>query len=316
MPMTRRAALAALTLGLTGCAGSPVIVGDPATAPVPTAPPPPPEPTRSAAAEGAHLAVAQVRALLEALQLSPQWEATEWTTAALAQTDAHLARLALADPLSWTDLEPVFEVQPEAAYPPSDAIVAVNRLSEKLARAVNALEAAAADAASADLRLFYASMSTAVLALNDQSVLPVEGDASPRMLQPTTLEASLPVLLGHMWALIYGLGVGMGKLPKDDPLLAIGRSRLSQAQELRNQLRDQLGTNAPEQPAAFELSTAMDSPSAIREAWGLLEVQLMNSYARLVAADADPRWRDAMRSQVPPVEAMGTALTWWPGWLA
>ena len=127
---------------------------------------------------------------------------------------------------------------------------------------------------------------------------------------------SLPVLLGHVWALIYGLGVGLGKLPKDDPLHAVGAARLTQARELRNQLRAELGAATPEQPAAFDLPTAMDSPASIREAWGLLEVHVLNSYARLVAADSDPRWRIAMRNQVQPVQATGTALTWWPGWLA
>lgn len=316
MSITRRAALAVLTLGVAGCAGSPVIVGDPATAPVPTEPPPPPEPTRSATATTAHASLAELRALLDALLQSPHWEAQEWVIAALAQTDAHLARLAVEDPLSLVEQEQAFEVEVGAAHPPSDAIVALNRLNDTVARTVDAMEGAAAAAEGPGLRLFYTSLSTAVLGLHSQAVAPVEAEASPRGLQDTTVEASLPVLLGHVWALVYGLGVGLGKLPKDDPLHAAGTARLTQASELRNQLRGELGAATPEQPAAFDLPTAMDSPAAIREAWGVLEVNVMNGYARLVAADPDPRWRTAMRGQVQPIQTTGTALTWWPGWLA
>lgn len=316
MPITRRAALAVLALGVTGCAGSPVVVGDPATAPVPTEPPPPPEPTRSATADAAHVAVAELRALLDALLHSPHWDAQEWTTAAIAQADGHLARLSVEDPLSGAEQEEAFEVQIGAAHQPSDPIVAVNRLNDTVARTVDAAERAAADAETPEQRLLYSSLATSVLGLHNQTIAPIEGDAAPRSLQDTTVEASLPVLLGHVWALIYGIGVGLGKLPKDDPLHAVGAARLTQARELRNQLRAELGAATPEQPAAFDLPTAMDSPASIREAWGLLEVHVLNSYARLVAADPDPRWRIAMRNQVQPVQATGTALTWWPGWLA
>lgn len=313
MPMTRRAALALPVLGLAGCTSSPVIVGDPETAAVE---PPPPEPTRSPAADAAHAAVAILWALLDAMVDSPHWEPQAWNAAALAQCEAHLARLEVEDPLSPAEQEPVFEVDIPAAAPPSDPNVAINRLNDTVATAVDALEAAAGEAATAELRLWYTSMSTAALGLHDQSVAPIEGDAQPRPLQPTTVGASLPVLLGHVWALAYGLGVGLGRLAGDDPLQALGTARLSQVNELRNELRATLGEDAPQQPAAFDLPTAMDTPESIREGWGHLEVQVLNGYARLVAADADPGWRSAMRAQVAPVQATRTALTWWPGWLA
>lgn len=316
MPITRRTALTVFALGVTGCAGSPVIVGDPATAPTVTTPPPPPEPTRSAAAEAAHVTLAQMHALLDALLQSPHWEAHDWTVAALAQCEAHLARLEVEEPLSSAEQEAVFEVQIGAAHQPSDSIVAANRLNSYVADCTAALEVAAADAGTSALRLLYTSMSTAVLGLHDQSVPPIEGDGAPRGLQDTTVEASLPVLLGHVWALIYGLGAGLGRIAKSDPLHAIGTARLDAARALRNELRAELDDVALEQPAAFELPNEMDSAEAVRAAWGVLESRVLESYARLVAADPDPRWRIAMRDQVPPVQATGTALTWWPGWLA
>ncbi|MFD0866535.1 hypothetical protein ACFQ06_12040, partial [Tessaracoccus lubricantis] len=77
-----------------------------------------------------------------------------------------------------------------------------------------------------------------------------------------------------------------------------------------------LGDQVPEQPAAFELPTPMDSRATIREAWGHLELQVLEGFARLVAADPDPAWADGMAAQVAPVQETGTALTWWPGWVA
>lgn len=315
MPLSRRSALALLGLGVTGCAGSPVVVGDPATAPPAPVEPDPPKPTRSTRAATAHESMVSLRALIAALVDSPHWEAQPWAVGAAAQCEAHISRLSLPDPLLPREQEP-FEVAPVSVAPPTDANVAVNRLGAAVAECVDALEACAAEAEQDEIRLFYASMATAVLGLHEQSVAPVPGDGAPRRLQETTVGASLPVLLGHVWALAYGLGVGLGRLPKDHPLHALGTARMNAVRALRNDLRDTLGADAPEQPAAFDLPTPMDNPESVREAWGLLEVQVMNSYARLVAADADPRWRIGMRSQVVPVQATGTALTWWPGWLA
>ncbi|MBB1510179.1 hypothetical protein [Tessaracoccus sp. MC1756] len=314
MSVSRRSALALLTLGMTGCTTSPVILGGPDTR---TAPPPEPspEPTRSPEATLAHQSVADLRALVAARVDSPHWEAQPWAVAALAQCDAHVARLAVPDPLSDIDQEP-FEVTAAPVTAPSDPGVATNRLEAAVSRAGDALEDMAARAGDGDLRLCYASMATAVLGLRNQAVAPVEGEAAARRLQTTTVEASLPILLGHVWALIYGLGVGLGRISQDNALHATGLVRLNRARELRNTLRDRLGTEAPEQPAAFDLPTTMDSLETIRAGWGLLETQVLNGFARLVAADPDPQWRDGMRGQVAPVQETGTALTWWPGWLA
>lgn len=310
MSINRRALLSLLALGATGCAGSPVVLGAPAA----PATQPVVEPTRSAAAEAAHASLAELRALLDALSNSPHWENQAWAGAAMAQTDAQLARLVVADPLSLQEQDPVFDVRIDAAHPPSDAIVALNRLNDTVARTVDSLERAAAAAEGAGLRLLYASISAAVLGLHDQSVAPVEATATPRALQETTVEASMPLLLGHVWALIYGLGVGLGRLPADDAAYAIGSARLTEARGLRNQLREELGSATPDQPAAFELPTPMDTPAAILTAWGALELNVLDGYARLVAADADPRWRRDMLGQVGPVQATATPLPWWPGW--
>lgn len=313
MSLSRRSVLALLALGVTGCTSSPVITGGPQHRPVETVEPTL-KPTRSPEAAAAHLSVAELRLRVESLIDSPHWELQPWAVAALAQCDAHLLRLSVADVLSDSEQEP-FEVAPGAVSPPANPAVATNRLDTAVSEALEALTAAAAAAESPDLRLAYVSMATATSGLLNRSLAPVESAAAPRRLQPTTLEASLPLLLGHVWALAYGLGVGLGRLSRDDSLHDQGAGRLNEVRELRNALRAELGADAPEQPAAFELPTPMSTPEEIRAGWGELELQVLLAFARLVAADDDPRWPNGMLTQVAPVHAMGTALTWWPGWL-
>ncbi|NHB83876.1 DUF4439 domain-containing protein [Tessaracoccus sp. HDW20] len=85
---------------------------------------------------------------------------------------------------------------------------------------------------------------------------------------------------------------------------------------LRNDLRAVLTGEPPEQPAAFELPNPMTTPDEIRAAWAQLETNLLDGYARLVAASDDPRWRTAMLAQIAPVQALGGRLGPWPGWIA
>ncbi|WP_344676847.1 hypothetical protein [Tessaracoccus defluvii] len=309
MPLTRRTLLIGAGLALAGCAPSPVISGAPAL------PVSPPAPTQAPEAAAAQLALTLLDATLAGLEGAAFWTAQPWLGAARAQCEAHLARVGAPDPLS-SDEQPLFgSATPEVAVP-ADAAAATAALEAARTGAVTALEAGAQAAGDGALRLLYASAATGVTALADTTLPPLALDAAPRRLQESTLAAAQGVALGHAWALIYGLGVGVGRLAGDDPLVALAMPRLAAVKHLRNELREALGASAPSQPAAFELPTAMDTPEAIRQGWAALETRLLEGYAHCVAADPAPRWRQLMAAQVAPVQAVGGQLGHWPGWVA
>lgn len=307
MPLTRRLFLAASTLTVAGCATSPVVNGQPALAP--SEPPPTQDPLVGAAAAE----VSALKAVLDALSTQAGYQYQPWAVAAAAQCDAHLTRLRVPDPLSPEPQEPF----PAPTPTPSVAgPVLDDTLTAQVGASVAALEDAAAGADEADLRLLLASAAAATVGLRNTAVAPVAGTATPHRMQPTTLAASLPITLGHAWALIYGLGVGIGRLPRKDPLREALGARLASAKVLRNELRAALEGEPIDQPAAFELPTPMDSVASIKEGWAVLEGNLLDGYARLVAADALPLWRERMRSQVPVVQQSGGTIEFWTGWVS
>ena len=307
MPLTRRALLGAAALGLAGCAGSPVVTGTPAAAPSPTVL------TQNPDAASAAAAVAHLGAVIAALSGSPAWAEKPWAEAALVQSTAHLERLTLANPL--IEGGERFEQEPEPVPAPSTPDAAEALVAAAIDDATQHLDAAATAAEEPALRLAYASARAATAALRVRTSAPVPGTAVPHPLQATTLEASLPIALGHVWSLIYALGVGLGRLPAKDPLHAIGSTRLAQAKHLRNSLRDRLDA-APEQPAAFDLPNPMVTPDEIRAGWAETEGELLAAFGRLVAADKAPEWRNLMLEQVPVVQSFGGAIPHWAGWVA
>lgn len=306
MAVTRRLFLAVATLGVAGCATSPVVEGAPAIAP--SSPPPTQDPLLAAAAAS----VTQLRVTLDALSTLATFPHQPWAIAAVAQCDAHLARLTTPSPLSPVAQEPVPQPSPPPV-PPAPTIEAAQALIDE---SVKALLEAAKGAVDGDLRLLFTSAAAATLGLKNPSVAPVVGAAEPHRLQPTNLTASVPIALAHAWALIYGLGVAVGRLQRDDPLRKAASARLASAKEQRNELRSALGGRPIEQPAAYELPTAMDSIDTIRQGWATLEVNLLGGYARLVAADAQATWRQRMLDQVGPAQSVSAVLPHWPGWTA
>ncbi|MBK7820715.1 MAG: hypothetical protein IPJ61_06470 [Tessaracoccus sp.] len=311
MPFSRRVALtAAGAVVLAGCS-SPVVNGDPAVAPTPQTPP---EPTQAPEAAAAQAAVGALEAELTRAAGLAAWKKKEWALAGAEQCRAHLALLSLPDPLSAAEQEP-FAAPAPIAGTGTDAEAVGAELKARAKAAATALEAAADAAGSPDLRLTWASAATAAAALAGKRVTPVPGKAAPRRFAAPTRKAALGVAISHTWALVYGLGVGLGRLSSRDPLHAWGLSRLDAARELRNELRAALGTDTPAQPAAFELPTAMDSSKTIEAGWAALERNLLEGYATAVAGDDAPTWRARMRGQVGPLADLGAHLSFWPGWV-
>lgn len=310
MSLTRRAALGAAVAALSGCAASPVITGTPRPAPSPTAAVQAPEAAAAAAA------VAELASVLTALIGNPLWPEQTWAVAAAAQAAEHLSRLGALDPLG-AEPRAAFDVPTPDPASYSDAAAAQTALAYAIDAALPPLEAAAAAAPGPELRLVYASVAAATVGLRSRAQAPSMGEAQPRPLQNTTLNASLPVALGHVWALIYGLGVGLGRLDRGDPLIGAGSQRLDEARLLRNELRELLpATGEPGQPAAFALPTSMDTAESIRAGWAELELGVLRGFGRLVAADPAPQWRARFVQQVPAAQDFGAELDYWPGWVA
>ncbi len=316
MLISRRVVLtAAGVVAVAGCTSSPVVNGDPAIAPSTPTTPDPPAPVQAPEVAAAQAAVAALGAELRRAVGLDAWEKKEWALAAADQCDAHLALLSLPDPLSAGEQEP-FETPVPSPGTGDDADAVGAELKARAKTAAAALEAAAAAASSPDLRLTWASAATAASALTGKRVAPVPGDATPGRFSAPTREAALGVAISHTWALIYGLGVGLGRLPSKDPLHEWGLARLNAAKELRNELRAALGADTPAQSAAFELPTAMDSAKTIKAGWAALEQNLLEGYATAVAGDDAPRWRALMRAQAKPVAELGAPLPFWPGWVS
>ncbi len=309
MLISRRAALAALALTVSGCAASPVVDGEPALAPSI------PAPTQSPQDTATQVALTELSALLQTLVTLPAWTEQAWVTQASAQVDAHLALLSLPDPLS-AEEQDAFTVEAATPGVPADATSAAKELRTRIKAAAKALNSSAAAASEADLRLTWASASAATTALLDRSVAPTEGDAAPRRLVAPTRNAALEVAISHAWALVYGLGVGLGRLSSSDSLAPLGAARLAAAKELRNELRAAFTDGVPEQPASFVLPSAMDDATTIRAGWARLEGNLLEGYASLVAADDASVWRSRLTGQVSPIQALGSSVPTWPGWVA
>lgn len=285
--------LAALALGVAGCGSSPRVDGPATSAPSTGS-------TQSAQQTAAVGALTTLQSAVSAAQADQAW-----TDAATSQLKTLVGRLNTPDPLSSAEQDALEQPDPgETALP------------EAADAAAEALEKAAEEAHAGDLRLAYASAAAAAVGLREVSTAPTDGGESPTHLQNIELSSSLLVALGHAWALVYGLGVALGRLDSKDATHEHASQRLAKARELRNELRDAIDGEPPTQPATFDLPTAMNTVDTIRAGLAKLELNLLDGYARLVAADADKRWRARMREQVSPVHAVGGALPYWPGWKA
>lgn len=307
MKVRRRALLAALALA--GCAPDPTVAGSPADAATS------PAPTQSPASAAAATALAGLASTVEAgraVEGQPEAYAA-WADAALAALEAVMSRLAAEDPVAGGDA--VFERPTVDVAVPEDPDAAAEALEVAADGALVALTAGALGALDQPSRLLYASAASTAQGLRAVGAPPVPGEAEPGHFQATTDQAAVTVALSRTWALIYGLGVGLGRLDGDDALHAHGEARLIEAKRLRNRLREQL-SGPVSQPASFEMPTAMGTPAEIREGWGGLELGLLTGIGRLVAAGGPeaPARVELMLAQTDAVSALPWPLPHWPGW--
>lgn len=285
MLLPRRRLLLGTLVVLVGCTSDPTVDAPsdvPPRAQPSTAPAQDPLQSRAAAA------LAGVRVAVEALP------ASTWCTAALVQLDDQLAHLNSAQAL--LDPDPIFTPTPTP----------VNDLAAGLRSAVETLRGCAQGAPDEAHRLLYISCAAATLALQDQRVLPGEG-GSPSPLDGVRGEREL--VLSHMWALIYGMELGLGRLPAKDPLRELLRQRLAAARTLREAI---VGDEpAPPQPASFQMPNPMSTPAEIHTAWGHLEANLLEALVlRAANRPEDAHWV----AQVAAVHAAGGRVPRWPGW--
>lgn len=300
-----------LALALTGCGLDPTVAG-----PTLPAPDPAPEPTQAAEVAQAAAAVSGLAVEIEAARsvADPPSGYSTWADAAAVALGGILDRLRAVDPV--TGGEPAFLEQEPPPPAPGSFAEAGAAIAAASGAAEAALRAAALTAEGQPLRLLLASAACTARSLAAVATPSVEGGTSPRHFQGTTVAASIPIALSHVWALIYGLGVGLGRLDDDDELATLGAARLAAAKGLRNELRGALPGQPPTQPASFELPTPMTTREEIRAGWGELEVGVLEGLGRVVAAGGPDveRWLDLMIAQTDEVAAVGQPLTRWPGW--
>lgn len=306
-----------LLVALVGCTPDPTVHGTPGDAPEPVAP------TRSPEASAVATWVAELSALVEVVSGSAgDWGADDvqvaWLAALSSQSAAHLSRVEAQNPVvGGPAVFPTSATTVAAEAAPSTPDEAVAAIAAKVGDGASVLQAAVAADADGASRLFHASIATAAAGGLDTARPPAEGGAEPAPFPDRALPATLALALSHVWALLRGLELGLGRLDRSDELQEAGRQRLDSARDIRNALLAALSGEPPE-VEEWSLPNAMGTPGEILAAWAVLEASLLDALGVLVAADGeDPQqWLDAMLGQVPWVHRWGGRLPHWPGWVA
>lgn len=314
MRATRRTLLRLpLVLGVTGCASSPVIVGESGEVPAPE------PPTRSDEATAVADWLAGFAAVVDGLAISTQpWGAdaagVAWLTALQEQSSAHLSRVVAENPVVGG---PAAFPTPSAsdATPPATSAEALALLVQEVAAGTPLLREAHVAAGDGQGRLFYASLTVAINASVVPTLPPVAGGARPAPFEDGDGSVALTGALGHARALISALELGLGRLPSSDDLQAAGSQRLDSAKALRNSLIANLTGDLPE-VEQWEMPNAMRTAAEIVAAWAVLEDNLLQAFGALTAANPSraDAWLDAMLEQIPWIHRWGGQLPHWPGW--
>lgn len=298
---------------LVSCAPSPVISGasDPSAAPSPV------EPTQSEEFALAAAWVTGLQALAEELQTNHDaWDADaaagSWAEAILEKCDSLLDRLLAPDPLT-SDQDPIFSVE-EAGIPESADLKGFHAQLEEHSQAGIELfgELSTAEASQPE-RLLCASLGCSAAGAVSFSRAPRADESKPIRFPDTSPDTSFGVALTHVWALIQGLELALDHLTDEDDKKRAA-TRLRDARELRNDLRDEIAEEAPLQAISYEFPGGTSSRDEIRAGLAELETNLLDALARVVAASGEKAWYEAMIAQVSNVHSWGGSLTFWPGW--
>lgn len=310
---TRRALLASGAAVLAGCAPT-----DPVIRPTGTVPParrPQLDPVQAAALASETELVRLWQAIAAA---APGWpEAARLEPVAASKVKAHsghVSRLRGLDVLLPDD-EP-FHPEPSTPVATVSGWADARSQVEALQASVAAEHRGAALASASSrpqLALFYGSLAACASASPD---LALTGGASPRPFAVGTSEAVHAVLITRVWALVYALETGIGRLSRDAQLRPEGLARLAEVKLLRDELlaRPELAT-PPRQRSDYDLGGPLGTEQEVLSCWSRAELALMGAWGRLAAVSPDnAEPLDAMLSQVRQAERWGRGLPAWPGW--
>ncbi|PIF02821.1 MAG: hypothetical protein CR979_00620 [Propionibacterium sp.] len=310
-----RRALFASALALTSCAVTDPVI-HPTSSPTnrrPTATMP--SPTMSVPQANSLNVEIKLRSTLQ--KIAELTGSTEALTAQINQYDAHISFLVRPDPMigetyTFPQPSPTLVVP----TPPADLKTV---LAEQLKEAdkIHTKSALAHVGKNQPLALLYASL--AVCTTNPLTAVPVAGPGAPTNFAASTREATAKVLLTQIWALIYALEVGIGRVSLASPLRAAGLERLGEAKRIRDELLDwpEL-VKQPEQLVSYKLSNSMNTDEEITEVWRNRELKLLSVWGRVMAASDR---KDAsyaltqMKYQATQIIRWGTNLPYWPGWV-
>lgn len=311
----RRVLIWGAVLPLAACAPDPTISGGP-EAPWSVAPT---DPVQQPELAEAGRIIGEVRDGVAAIRrAAPQWDPPgdvgQWADPCTRMLRSYQDRLRSLS--AFTEPDPVFEL-PAATDPDvgSSELEADAWLGAAVDGAASGLGDLALDTRDQPLRLLFTSLAVGVTGVRVRAIQPIPGPAVPVRFPETGMGSAVEVALSHVWALIRGLEVGLGRLGSDDPLGTLGARRLDGARMLRNQLRGQ-ADEVPGQPVAYDLPNSMSDPLLIRQGWGTLEENLLGALCRLFVATTEPEWFDAALEQVPHVQAVARPLPYWPGWVS
>lgn len=318
MRATRRRLLQLpLLAAVVGCTPDPTVHGTPVATPEPIVP------TRSAEASAVATWVTEFAELIDVVSDSAaDWGADDtqvaWLAALTSQSAAHLSRVVTESPVTGGSTAfPVPDSTSAALPAPATPEEALSSITTKVTAGTPVMQTALASASNGSERLFHASIAAAVSGSLNPALPPADGGAEPAPFPDPDMPGSLGVALGHVWALIRGLELGLGKLDRSDDLREAGTQRLDSARVLRNTLLAALDGEPPE-VETWELPNPMSAPDEIRSAWAVLEANMLDALGVLVAADGpgSAGWLESMLGQVPWVHRWGGRLPHWPGWVA
>lgn len=324
--LTRRALIGGALVGLTGCSGvgvlTPPTPGTTASRPgtLPSSTPTPDASLVTAAAQEADGGWYAAMAKQATAWKAPSTFAP-WCRAAAATRDAHASLLSRHDPLSGEngDLSSWFTPTPHPPAAPASLKAALTAIQTRETALATEHRTRALSASDPSMVALWASLATSAHSRRAPGPLPPTTTVTPAPIEAPGLTEALDLLLAHVHVLIAGMEVGLGTLPIRDAHYTPGRARLLVIEQMRDttvaSLRAAQAT--PDAPALSYELVKMTTPASIIQAWGNLEVKVLEAWAAVaVASNGADRGQaiDAMFAQADAATGYGVGLSAWPGW--